>query len=453
MTKTGISWRVGLLLFLATIFVRCSAPETALKVKEIVLPTNSPTVVTEQVTISSSGMQKQKEYTATPDPSPISNPTFTPKPTETITEIRKCSGGGRIALPSKGFNISGTLFYQTRDSPGIFMFGGSPLSHHKLPISDKEEVFSIGFSPDGKWFAYAPVITNTSSKIAVYTPLIVILSSSGEKIELPLDFQGKEGDPGSGEYLTGISSPSYWINSNLLFTTLNYDYHDLYTPSLGIPILLDAFQGSWMEKPIEKLKDRFEYQYLSFSPDMMRALYGAKNGIVLRDLEKDDILWSDPEYPNDQFALFRWSPDSYLVAVTNLLTLPEKRSLFFLSRNGEKREDILPFLPSGNYRVYDIGWSRDSRFLALIVDYEEQDDQIYIYDTKLSHFTYSCPLVGFQAEPPNLLWSPDGSSIALFGLSYDSPLLVLKIKAGEIIEVAQNAVTVGWSDQFPVKWP
>jgi hypothetical protein len=92
--------------------------------------------------------------------------------------------------------------------------------------------------------------------------------------------------------------------------------------------------------------------------------------------------------------------------------------------------------------------------LALTVDYDERIDELFIYDTGTWQFVYSCPIASYKPSPPRLLWSPDGAYIALYTFSSSlSPLLILEVKTGEIIELVQDAIAVGWSDSFPVEWP
>ena len=336
-----------------------------------------------------------------------------------------------------------------------------PLTQSQLPMGLEQEFVVYDFSPDGKWLAYSPLHSSEDPSLRLFeTPMMILLSYTGERIEHPIDvsvFEDELRECCLDSYFDRLSDDSHWINNELLYMELFALPVEGSTGGAVMPEIFDPFAGVWLTDWLDALSDRpgvgtFRDD-IGISPDLSRVLYpfisgeGWGNGIILRDLTTKNELWFDPMFAYDYGILIRWSPDSSVVAVANRLT----SRLLLISRDGDVREEIAnsSFLGSG-FNVEYLAWSPDGRYLALIDDYEIVND-VYIYDTVNDQYIYRCPLTELSDYFIRLIWSPDGAWIALTAL--DSPLQVLNVQTGEVIQLLDDAIAVGWSDKFPTVWP
>lgn len=402
----------------------------------------------------------------TPTPSPTNQPIQTKSPNPV------CPNHGNPVPRSSIQGINGTILYQIENQSGIFTLGGSSLERSYIPLPEASDNVIVGLSPNGKSLAYAPKkykstlkrvfdgdkITLTG-KIVFETPSLTILTALGERINY--EFQIKDliyrsYQDWPVEWLkTIIRYPaSYWINDDIIAVRLFYDdpidpYSRGYSP---IKMFKTTVEGSWIDGPLKKL-NRLDDGEVGFSPDMSRVLYEAKNGdfssgIVLRDLEKNINLWSDPDFSPS--VIVRWAFNSSMVAVGNKLIGRDDRILI-ISRNGDQEIITDSTLTLDGFYLMDLSWSPDSRYLALITHRYSPFEQVdfLIYDSTKGQFVLNCPLISQQSFS-RLFWSPDNQYIAFSGSDYDLPVEILNTETGEVYELVQNAVIIGWTDKFPL---
>ena len=471
------------LLFLLGTLLSCAAPTTG--------PTSgaAPTggLATSMINlVTSATIMPIPTITATSTLRPTS--TFSPDSTESFDSgsepttlgeaIRVCPGEGVPISPPAGFGFSGTIVYQHYYHQGLYTIGGQPLVQSHVLISETQEYDIYGFSPDGSWLAYAPVSRRNAPQgtrtmtttLVLETPSIILLSASGEKIENAFNFEGLNYQDNTGQWLQiynirSIASypNSYWLNEHLIYAILAFDDPtDRYTHGYAVPILFDPFQDTWLDEALKGL-DRFNDGRIGISPDMRRVLYEAKSldavsgmsiesGITLRDLDKDEDIWSDPKFPSS--VTIRWAPDSSMVAVGNTLFSGDDQ-LLLLSRDGDSKVIADATFPGYGFALVDLSWSPDSRYLALVTHRHdpEEDVEIYLYDTLTERYIYFCPLVTYKKAPSAVFWSPDSSYIALSSSASKMPLQLFDVNTGKIFKIAEDAIAVGWSDKFPVEWP
>jgi len=327
-------------------------------------------------------------------------------------------------------------------------------------VDADQEAIVYGFSPDGKWLAYALVHRGGYQGTWLETPSISLLSSSGEHIEQPVDINTLEN--GLTECCTyplaGGAWFGYWINNNLLYTEIQTIFEDggiLFS----VPAIYDPFKNEWQFDWFRDLPDHYEVMgsriknhEVGFSPDLNQVLYPTDpTGLRLRDLNVGTSIWSDPSFLNYSAEFIRWSPDSQLVAAANFAPIePKDRRLLLISQDGEVNQIADATYPSPEFSIIDISWSPNGRYLAVI---DSQDVPIlYLFDLQSNRYLYRCPLPGIDRTVVRSIWSPDSVWIA-FSTKLSSPLFILNVQTGEVIKLLEEGMVAGWSDKFPVNWP
>ena len=406
-------------------------------------------------------------------PSSTFEPTLTVAPTETRIVIPVCPGGGIVNRMPDDFGITGTIVYQNNDKKGLYTIGGMPLMHSQLPVDNTQQNEVFGFSPNGEWLAYAPNagestaeliaepsgILTTTGTIAFDTPLLVLLSAKGDRIESSLDQSRITVDLPITTLNKALRWPySYWNNNIYLFILLYFWDLDPYSHGAERPILFDPFQGIWVQEPILGLDDRYLQGNVGFSPDLTRVLYETQNGdfyagIQLRDLTTNDVLWSDTEFQLGKNTRIFWSPDSSTVAVSNIGIGQRFHTTYLISRDGKAKIIEDSKFPTSEFNLISLSWSPNSRYIAM-VDTSGTTYQLYIYDNDLDQYLYYCPLISYEGvTQPNPIWSPDNSYIILSSSSSNMPIQIINVQTGEIFNLLKEGFAFGWSDKFPTVWP
>lgn len=424
------------------------------------------TLVAGMVACNSTAARTTPAGKSTPTPSPLppsptaavsptAEPNSTPEAVWRPEDIPLCPTEGRLISPPPGFGIEGTIIYQQNNWYGLYAIGGKPLRQGQLPLNATQQASVYGFSPDGQWLAYAPEIPGIEGAVVFGTPVLILLSAIGERIEQNLDVSGLE------DVLRASCCPDHeffdstgeWINNGLLYIRLAGISNMGRGMVSTLPMVFDPWKGSWVKHWIDDLPEVSRtslgyvgWNHIKFSPDMSRVLYPSKKGgITLYDLAQGVEVWSDRKYFVMYGEEMAWSPDSSVVAVINNRAFPEERHFWVISRDGEVREII----DAANLAISSLCWSPNSRYLAF-TDYSHIENMyLYLYDRQADHYLYRCPLPRVYTE---LFWSPDGEWIA-FGDAMEGSLYLLKVQTGEVIELVENASPVGWSDKFPVVWP
>ena len=458
-------------LALAGCSVKASSPtEIPTGITEVIptlLPT--PTVTPLASSTSTETVMPKPTLTALPAtstliPSPSAQATTTHIPEIEEKTIPVCPGEGKAVSPPDSFGIDGTLVYQIIHKQGLFTLGGNPLSKGKLPVGTDQEVAMFGFSPDGNWLAYAPVVEIDRFKKEEFEhSLFVLLSSKGEKIEHNLDISKFSTDAVSGMVLTGFSYPRYWINNQLIYVTILQESASPDTSQIVFPLvkILDPYKGIWREDILAGIPSFYPINMAGFSPDMQRVLYeypskGSRTKLVLWDLINHKVIWSDPEFPIPYGAIIAWAPDNSVAAYTNYSAPWEQdRRVFLIGHDGGQRRPITSFdYPMAGFEFQTMKWSNDSRYLALFGTPATEEVQgqttLFIYDREINQYIIRCPIFGF-AYMSDAFWSPDNHYIAY--AYWHTPLDIYDMHTGQVIRLVKEAETVGWSDNFPVNWP
>jgi WD40 repeat protein len=399
-----------------------------------------------------------------------------------------CSGAGQPLTNQGNFGLPGTLVYQPDNGQGLNMLGGNPLQYSQLPLPVEQKVVGIGFSPDGQWLAYAPVLQESTlrkgptegavmtvtGQIVFETPEIDLLSASGEHIRRVLSENEIQGDT-EDAIARSILGPevSQWINNQFLHLYVFYDNYDPYSSGTILPSLFDPFQGTWPAKSELHALNRTTDQAFDFSPDMSRLVYeatagGHYAGIALWDVSQATTIWSDPGFSTWWRAgppMMAWTSDSATVAIANHHPgPPDEDTVLLVSREGKAKRIVdMPFLAlegsprTTMYTIRDVAWSPDNRYLALGA-LSLVDNQLLLYDSAAGKYLYRCPMSADEDTAISfLLWSPDSSYIAFSLQTYAPQMLppvlhVLNIHTGQVVLSVQDAWPVGWSGSFPVRW-
>ena len=373
----------------------------------------------------------------------------TSSPTGVRTSVPNCLGNGLTHTPAAGFGLPGKIVYQDGNEQGLYAVGGVPLAHSQLSVPKTQEDVVFGFSPDGKWLAYAPVQYATSVTPMFETPSLVMLSADNVKVEHTLDVSRFKDELEPPEHFSGVSRYGYWMNKELLYVILDIENPNG-TLAGSSAKLYDPSTGQWQESLLRKLSGWRTGAEFAFSPDLTLALYELESGVVLRDLNQDRKIWSDVALDTGHGTIIRWAPNGAMVAVANIPTLPEDWRIRLVSRDGSSVKTILDSAypaPTPAFLVYFIGWSPDGRFLGIVT--QEDVPTIYIYDTTSDEYRYRCPLPSYRQYAPETVWSPDSAYVAFAAPVLHLPLQVLNVHDGIVTEVTQDAMAVGWTNKWP----
>jgi hypothetical protein len=403
------------------------------------------------------------EPTLTPTAHPI--PEFTnATPFSPIIKLEEmpvpvCNGMGQVVQVSQSDEIPGAIFYQKGDYGwnGVFMLRGLDLQTEMLSDGAEQRVEFHGVSPDGNWVAFSPAIYSEDI-VAFASPTMVLLSSQGEHKEIPIDVSPFAGEEGTQGYFIGFGT-GYWINNDWLYLELiSAPFPGEGTMWSYIPALFNPFTEVWNTEWLKALPDRYinraarvKVGEIGLSPDLSTALYPTEgSGIALYDRLNNNVIWKNLLYFNYHGVSIRWSPDSAYVAVgNNYVTTFSVRSLLILSRNGDFILEIVDGKhPSNLYQLHDMVWSPDGRYLAFVFDSdftEGSHHEIFLFDRTTNQYTYRCPLNDFSSVV-GLIWSPDSKWVGV--KDSGSPMRVLEIETGKVIELLDRGSIVGWSDWY-----
>ncbi len=401
----------------------------------------------------------------TPEASNTPPVTSSPTPSWVSASILTCAGSGIPAPFPDGQVLPGEIIFRDGQDHGFYRMGGSPLRQEKLSYPGGDKAASFGLSTDGKWLAFAPIEplptisgAQPTKPVELLTPKLALLSADGVYREYPLDFGSQGYSDGGGtwpiEWIQSVTG--YWINDELLYVWLNFhNPTDVYSRGLAVPRLWDAFNQTWVEGPFDLVQDRWVDNGLSFSPDMQRVMYestalDARNGVMLRDAETGAKIWADSEFHYDPRAVFGWANDSSKVAVSDIVFHPERADrIVIIDRNGASTVIADASFSNQAFRVFELKWSPDGRFLAWSATFDDQSD-LYVFDAVANAYLYHCPVFGYHQWALDLAWSPDGKYIAMAANSVDKPmpLRVLEVRTGLTFELLPDAKLVGWSTKF-----
>lgn len=380
----------------------------------------------------------QKNNT-TPSSIPISSPV-----SETVPF---CRGSAKPILATNKSGVSGTIIYQNDNSTGLYTLGGTPLSTSQLLSDETQKNLIFGFSPDGKWLAYSPFSESMDAEFE--QPSLILLSTVGEKVEHTLSTKDFDNELQVGHQFVGISGLSHWINANLIYVSF---YSQNPNPNASgyisdLPKVVNPFSGEWNHQLLD-LPERFSSTAVGISPDASRSLYFG-NGLSLWDYERKIQIWHDETQTTPSRALIFWSPDSSTVAYANLVD-PTEDQLLLITREGKPGFILNRTFPVPGIKIRSISWSPDSHYLAL-AGLDGDNLNILIYDVSLEKYISQCPVAIINDTWPSLIWSPESSHIAISQIN--SPIQILDVFSGDILELIQHGRVVGWSDKFPVVWP
>lgn len=430
-----------------------------------VLPTISQPIVPTftQVVVETSTYQS-----ITPLPTFTPSPTFTTTPTPVPAEpVPVCTGLGELKPTGDDFGLPGVILYQKRWADGMYTLGGNPLVESHLPGGDTGKFIVYGFSPDGEWLAYSPWQEYASPDYGFETPTINLLSRTGVLIETPIDvslFDDTEGDNG---YFRLLSSPSYWLNDQLLFAHLySNPYPGGGSKSTSIPKIINPFTGEWGGEWFYSLPNRYQIRAsrsgsedIAVSPDLTRVLYPSYQnrtnplGVVLYDLVNQKLIWQDTTFNHDFGSISQWSPDGSMVVIGNPgAGVESDRKVMLISSDGSSVTEIINSGFTINpYPIYDLAWSPDSRTISIAI-YNTPNKEIYLYDVQQQKFLYRCPLTLPSYPVYDMIWSPDSQWIAIN--ADESPFILMNVQTGDMNQLLDfHSSVVGWSDTFPVEWP
>lgn len=425
-------------ILIASLLSSCYSSTASLSVTGT--PTLQSGVTTEQ---STSTPGENKEVTVAPSVTPIT-PTRILIPTENSSVIQQtvelkgvpiCPGNGVPQKYDETVTVPGTILYQKPSSMGFYTLGNNTI--RKLSVSEIQEYYAFGLSPDGIWIAYSPITRDANGEMVLNKPTITLMNTIGERIDhtLSLDWLKDKVTPG---YKLESFIGGYWINNNLIFTLIhsvdpaaenhNGDY---------IPAILDPFKGEWKVEYVANLSST---AWGVFSPDMSRGLYQL-GGVELLNLKDGSILWKNDKLHFLGPETASWSPDNSQVVFTALDGFTRQTSLLLLSADGKQLRDIkIPELDLSSNHIY---WSPDGGHFSIYTYYENKFS-ILVYDATHNAFSIQCPVTSNSIQ--HLVWSPDSSWIAF--TPFGEPLSIFDVASGNGFNVLPDAVVVGWSDQF-----
>ncbi len=414
---------------------------------------------------------------------PVAEPTlpnsFWESPTPTAhTQVTTCVESSIPSSPDPDYSLPGSLVYSYKGS--FHLIGGNPLADQLVPVIKQpgDQAHMIGFSPDGKWFAYF-----TGSAYEGHPYKIHLISDEGDALTAVPEYEIVPVQ--KGDY-TGTWSVRWLTNDYMLIAisdpTENYRNRSVYA-------VINPFTGKWVESALDDLPRRATARHhegaIAFDHDFKRVLYAAymenEAGFavvapVLWDLERRTELWRGPGLFDSGFTYgylgtASWSPDGSWVAFVG----PEnpdfpgrlhlgQQGVYLLDRNGGSLRLVTDFsILQEAFSAGGLGWSPDGRYLAFQVMRQTDAEggatcSIYLYDTETDQVTYLCirqQAVYFDME--TLIWSPDSRYLAYTSTDYPPggsrvvrSLNVINIYTGEVVIVAEPVGQLGgWSGLWP----
>jgi hypothetical protein len=406
--------------------------------------------------------------TATPVPT---LPNTSAKPTDLITstypraqldsDIPSCKNNGIATDPPDGFGIDGAIAYRGQGQGGIQLVGGKPLIYSSLQVARQSEYELLGFSPDGKWFAFSKINYHNGSQV-LKSLTIELMSADGERLQHPVDLVEITKRIQPWDYAARwLNFPPGWINDHLINFMIQYASNERGIFNFAtLHAVFDPFEGVWQFGIIDELPD-YDGQWggPGISGDLTRVLYTTKadnNGVdwtVLWDLS-NHLEISRYRWGFSQTKIARWSPNSAWVIYQD----ENEHRIYVIPRDGHPIREILsPKSITGEAGVqfYDYYWSPSSQYIALIGQKPStksgvEEQSLYIYDLIQKNYIFRCGLSinGFYG----VYWSPDSHQIVLTYI-YEPvfPLILIDINTGNLFKVAGNSVVGGWSNQFPLR--
>lgn len=389
-----------------------------------------------------------------------STATFTPRPTPlTMEQPVGCSNSQFPNLLNTEGGISGALGLVIRNlSESSFsdgshaqasLLGGMPLQERVL-LSPRHNIREIGFSPDGRWFAYQGKSNEVEGQPP--DPFINLLSVQGELLITPIPFQ--EGE--TNGYWFGS-----WINNELIL--LLYDLPPEIEGESGHTFaILNPFTGERLQGILENLSGWNPFTTPYFSPDLTRVVFirsgHQNNTIVLWDLEQGKELWHQPFISDvhlyeiglglmsDFGKTVMWSFDSYAFIYSGWDQ--GEYMTYIVSRDGELTVLQKTPDPQGGI-IYEGAWSPNGRYIVYINDHFDTNMQVWsksimLYDFALNQIIELCTGLKGVTE---VIWSPNSDQIA-FMTQVESgfQLLILNIYTGEVVSIGevQNFLAAKW---------
>jgi len=388
---------------------------------------------------------------------------------------KACSNSQESISPDSDYGLPGTLAYTRRGD--IRLLGGTPLVDRLLVDTDGLDIGMVGFSPDGKWFAY---YTGSADKGHLYK--LHLVSASGEEIVTVPEYEIVPIQAGS---FAGTWGGINWITDDYIKVGA-FKPEAVHTNRYVFSIL-DAFTGKWHHSVLERLPahdpDPHYPGTWAFSPDFKRVLSVSRQkqddgtsiiSLVLQDIENQVELWRDNRFYDSRFAFgtsreAAWSADGSVLAfggaeVPESLSLHQldQQGVYVLDREGVQLRLITNF--SASYKTfysYSLSWSPSGRYLAFwvrgsVTSEMEQTDDLYLYDAKndcvirLCRFQVTSSF--WHDNPP--IWSPDSRYLAYVDQQVfprETRLLkVIDIYTGEVVSLAEDISSLGgWSGVWP----
>ena len=381
--------------------------------------------------------------------------------TQLDLDIPSCKNNGIPTDPPDGYGINGAIAYREQGQGGIQLVGGEPLIFTSLQVSQQSEYELLGFSPDGKWFAFSKI--NNHNGLQVLNPLTIdLISADGKRFQHLVDLAEITKRIQPWDYAARwLNFPPGWLNDHLINFMIQYASNDRGIFNFEtLHAVLDPFEGIWQFGIIDELPD-YDGQWggPGISGDLTRVLYTTKadnSGLrwtVIWDLS-NHLEISRYRWGFSQTKIARWSPNSAWAIYQD----ENEHRIYVIPRDGHLIQEILsPKSVTGEDSVqfYDYYWSPSSQSIALIgqklfTKSGIEKQSLYIYDLLHKYYIFRCDMSinGFNG----VYWSPDSRQIVLTYL-YEPvfPVILIDIHTGNIFKLTGNSVVGGWSNQFSIR--
>jgi WD40 repeat protein len=149
-----------------------------------------------------------------------------------------------------------------------------------------------------------------------------------------------------------------------------------------------------------------------------------------------------------------WSPDGRFIAIANagISTGHEENRLKIYKFNGVSTPTLVTYAPTNSNGVYTVGWSPDSRFIAMGTSSFNEPNTLSIYRFDGSNLTRVGSAVSTGSDVYEISWSPDGKYIAVANWSSTYNLHIYQFNGSSTPELvgytlfaSNSCVTAKWS--------
>jgi hypothetical protein len=373
---------------------------------------------------------------ATNTPELLASPTSTPFPTIVPNEnVQQSCLAVERELPIDG-TFKGVLILNRKENTCLLDL--QTQKQQVLPTASNGdfEKWDFTVSPDGKWFAYIEIYSDTSGHYQSHQ--LKLVTADGQQQVIP-------------NWKELWSTIIGWLDNQRLALTLR-EHDD------GTVIVLNPFTGQSQElKPtFNDIKNDDPVLWYT-TPRFPEAIYDSTltrvaylslgNTYRLWDAQSRNVLWQ--RYAHVPSSRPEWSPDQERVAVV-AETTRDRFELFSIDRDGKETQltDMDVAYPDVfSTWVGAFNWSPDGHQITFWLnisqgDYWDANWRLETVDTSTKQVVDYCIVSSRRSGYQTPIWSPDGRYLAVNSDIYG--VVLIDVQQNRIFKIGNEDLVIGW---------